>query len=359
MRILALVTEAFGGRGGIAQYNRDLIEALASGPAPAKVEVLPRLAPDPPGGLPERVRQHPAAFSRPLYALRGLLLAWRLRPDLVFCGHLYMAPLAAIAARLTRARLAVQLHGIEAWAVPPAAQRRAVESADLVLCVSRDTRRRVLAWSGLAPERVVVLPNTVGEAFTPGEAAPMRARLGLAGESVLLSVGRLDARERYKGHDKVIALLPRLIQARGPLVYVVVGDGADRPRLEALARDAGVAAHVRFLGQAPANDLPGLYRAADVFVLPSAGEGFGIVYLEAMACGTPAVGLAAGGALDALGDGDLGAAVEQEALGETILAALAAPRGERARHDLAQRTRDRFGGSAFRDLARAILKRAA
>ncbi|MFN3523678.1 MAG: glycosyltransferase [Phenylobacterium sp.] len=359
VRILALVTEAFGGRGGIAQYNRDLILALAAGPRAASAQILPRLAPDPPGSLPPGVVQHRPLFARAAYALKALWLVARTRPDVVFCGHLYMAPLAGVLAALARARLAVQLHGVETWTSPTPAQRRAVESADLVLCVSRDTRRHVLAWSNQPPERVVVLPNTVGEGYAPGDAAAARARLGLGQETVLLSVGRLDARERYKGHERVIRLLPELLREHGPMAYLIAGDGDDRPRLEALARDAGVAAHVRFLGQVEHADLPLLYRAADAFVLPSTGEGFGIVYLEAMACGTPAIGLAAGGAADALGDGDLGAAVADEDLAAAILRALVLSRGrapaDAARRDLAQRTRDRFGVAQFRGFAQALL----
>ena len=81
---------------------------------------------------------------------------------------------------------------------------------------SRATRApSVLGWAAIEPERVVVLPNTVGEAFTPGDdARPCVRRWGLAGKRVLLTVGRMDARERYKGQDRVIGALPRLV-ARG------------------------------------------------------------------------------------------------------------------------------------------------
>ena len=122
-----------------------------------------------------------------------------------------MAPLAALIARLKGAKLLMQAHGIEAWPRPSRLQRAAVEAADLVLCVSRYTRAAVLGWADLAPERVLVVPNTVGEAFTPGESSSLRKELGLEGKRVLLTVGRMDARERYKGHDRVIAALSTLV----------------------------------------------------------------------------------------------------------------------------------------------------
>jgi phosphatidylinositol alpha-1,6-mannosyltransferase len=356
--ILALVTEAFGGRGGIAQYNRDLIQALLPRAGGAPVEILPRLAPDA-AALPAGARQQRPVMSRWRYALRAFWTGLRRRPGVVLCGHLYMAPLARLVARLTGAPLVVQLHGVEIWNAPSAGHRRALEAAALVLCVSRDTRSRVISWCDVAPERVVVLPNTVGEAYAPADRSAARAAFDLADQPMILSVGRLDARERYKGHDRVIGLLAGLIPQRPGLVYVVAGDGDDRGRLERLGREAGVEANIRFLGQVPASALPDLYRAADVFVLPSTGEGFGIVYLEAMACGTPAVGLAVAGVVDALGDGDLGTAVTPERLGEAIASALASPLSEPDRHDLAQRTRDRFGRAAFESHARALLARVA
>ena len=102
---------------------------------------------------------------------------------MVFCGHLYMAPLAMRVARWHRAKLIVQMHGIEAWQRPSRLQQRAVEAADLILCVSRYTRARVIEWAAIAPERVRVLPNTVGEAFTPGDASALPSGVGAAGQA--------------------------------------------------------------------------------------------------------------------------------------------------------------------------------
>src|ERR1019366_6356785 len=111
--MLAIVTDAFGGRGGIAQYNRDFLEALAETGAVSSITVLPRQAPDvspPPGRIGQtRARRGGIAYS--VATLRTALF----RPvDLVFCGHLFMAPLAALIARLKDAKLIVQTHGVEA-----------------------------------------------------------------------------------------------------------------------------------------------------------------------------------------------------------------------------------------------------
>ena len=174
--MLALVTDAFGGRGGIAQYNRDFLGALAEAGAVSSITVLPRHAPDLPVP-PETIEQMPARPGRIAYSVAALRTALFRPVDVVFCGHLFMAPLAALIARLKGAKLIVQTHGIEAWPRPSRLQRAALEAADLVLCVSRHTRAAVLSWAAIAPERVLVVPNTVREAFTPGDGSTLRAAL--------------------------------------------------------------------------------------------------------------------------------------------------------------------------------------
>jgi phosphatidyl-myo-inositol dimannoside synthase len=252
-----------------------------------------------------------------------------------------MAPLAVLVARWHRARLIVQMHGIEAWSRPSLLQQRAVEAADLILCVSRYTRARVIEWAAIAPERVLVLPNTVGEAFTPGDGSALRETWGLQDKLVLLTVGRMVAREGYKGHDRVIALLPLLLAAGRDIVYVVVGEGDDRTRLQSLAAERGVADHVRFVGVLGQDVLVDAYRMADLFVMPSSGEGFGIAFLEAMACGTPALGFAAGGAVDALADGELGALAPEAEFVSVLARLLVTPKPDP--HALAAAVRHRFG----------------
>jgi phosphatidyl-myo-inositol dimannoside synthase len=344
--VVALMTDAFGGRGGIAQYNRDLLRALAKTNAISTITVLPRYAPDPPGAEAGIVQAAPRA-SRLVYAIGALLTAFRLRIDIVFCGHLYMAPLAWLISRLKGAKLIVQTHGVEAWSCPSRFRRAATEAADLVLCVSRYTRARVLDWAAIAPERVVVVPDTVGTSFAPGDGSPLRESLGLESKRVLLTVARMDSRERGKGHDRVIAAIPALVSRGYDIAYLIAGEGDDRARLEVLAREAGVAERIRFLGAVEARHLMECYRIADLFVMPSTQEGFGIAFLEAMASGTPALGLDLGGARDALAEGELGTAVsEGDDLAAAIARLLDAPKPDP--ETLSGAVRARFGREAFR-----------
>lgn len=342
--VLALVPDAYGGQGGIAQYNRDLFGALTDTGAVSSIMVMPRHAA---GNVltPARVRQAPPRRGRVSYAAAAIRQALFSQVDAVFCGHLFMAPLASLIARLKRAKLIVQMHGIEAWPRPGAPTRNAIEAADLVLCVSRYTRAQVLSWAAITPERAIVLPNTVGADFTPGDGQGLRAAWGLQGKRILLSVGRMSAEERYKGHDRVVAALPALLKDGLDIIYVVVGEGDDRARLQALAEETGVADRVRFVGVLDPATLVEAYRMADLFVMPSTGEGFGIAFLEAMACGTPALGLDVAGVRDALADGELGTLTSEAQLTEALARLLR--QGKPDARALSAAVARRFGRESF------------
>lgn len=349
--MLALVTDAFGGYGGIAQYNRDFLSAVAGSPLVKSTVVLPRLAPDAVTSTPDGLVQRPAVKARLAYALQALVLALRLKPTIIFNGHIYHTPLSALLARLVGARLVSQLHGTETWQPLPSRLRKALEKSDLVMTVSRHTRSQTLAQICIAPEKVVVVNNTVRASFGPGDREAARHRLGLGTEIAILTVARLDARHGYKGHDRVVRQLPRLLAKGYDTVYLIAGSGPDHDRLRVLAHSLDVEDRVRFLGKVDDVDLPELYRAADLFALPSTGEGFGIVFIEAMACGTPAIGLAVGGATDALADGELGACVSEEEFPDALEEAIR--NAHRRSAQLGQEVERRFGWANFARAAAA------
>jgi phosphatidylinositol alpha-1,6-mannosyltransferase len=296
-------------------------------------------------------------FNRFWYSLRSLWIGWRQGPfDVVFCGHVYMAPIAWAVARLTGARYWLQTHGTDVWESRPALRRRAIEAADLVTAVSRGTRHILLGWVELPPDRVRVIPDTVQDRFVPGPPPEaLRERLALGPGPILLAVGRLSASERYKGHEQVFGALPALRAEFPALVYAVAGGGDDRARLERRARELAGESAVRFLGFVPEEDLPDLYRLADLYVMPSTQEGFGIVYLEAAACGLRVVGGVGGGSADAVPDGRVGVLVDpsdQAALVAAVAGQLGRGRADPAAVEPYRRTH--FAAAACRLLARLV-----
>src|SRR5207253_6172614 len=149
--------------------------------------------------------------------------------------------------------------------------------------------------------------------------AALAARWGLDSARVLLTLGRIVAAERYKGFDEVIEVLPSL---PSDVVYLAAGSGSDLPRLVEKARALGVAERVVFTGHIDEREKTDVYNLADVYVMPSRGEGFGFVFLEALACGVPCIGSRHDGGREALRDGELGLLVDPSSLAEIRTAIL-------------------------------------
>ena len=190
-----------------------------------------------------------------------------------------------------------------------------LHQVDVFLPVSHYTAD-LLHERGVPPGRTHVVPNgTDPDCFRPHDDTSLRQRLGLADRSLLLTVGRLV---RRKGIDTVLRALPTIIQACPDVAYVIAGTGPDRARLEQLATRIGIRERVRFVGDIDHNRLPLYYSAADLFVMPARQdppdvEGFGLVFLEANACGTPVVGTCSGGIPDAVQDGETGLLIPPDA----------------------------------------------
>lgn len=334
LRIYALLTDAYGGIGGIAKVNRDLLASLNDMPEVQEVVALPRLVQREPETIPQKVYfDRRAARGKLSYVLRAMRFAIVSRwMNLVICGHINLLPLAWLTSHLKRVPLLLIVHGIEVWQPHRNPLVRALlPRVDAITAVSRYTIERLRAWSGVPEERFRLLPNCVDlNTFVPRSPNGLLARrYGLQGKKVLLTVGRLAGYDRYKGFDEVLEVMPRLVHEEPRIVYVIAGDGTDRGRLQAKAQALGVADHTVFTGFVSEEEKIDLYNLADVHVMPSRGEGFGIVHLEAMACGVPAIGSRLDGSRDALLDGRLGQLVDPrdpEQLVQAIRKAFAMPR---------------------------------
>ena len=208
-------------------------------------------------------------------------------------------------------------HGIEVWELLPGRRRNALRGATLVLAPSCATRDHLVSVQGVEAGRIRVLPWALDPDFETKAAAGPRSTLPaeFPRGRVILSVGRWLATERYKGMDTLILAMSHLLLRWPDLQLVIVGSGDDRGWLEHVARDSGVQRHVHFLTDIPYGQLSTCYEAAEIFALPSRGEGFGFVYLEAMAHGKPVIGGAHGGAPEVIQDGTTGYVVQH---GETL-----------------------------------------
>jgi glycosyltransferase involved in cell wall biosynthesis len=244
--------------------------------------------------------------------------AARRRAKLVLAAHPHLAPIVRSMNMLApRMKSIICTHGIEVWEPLSGMRRRSLRHATMVLAPSRATADYVISMQGVAAEKVRVLPWGLDPGFETRLFGIADARLpaDFPQGRVILTVGRWLATERYKGMDTLIQALPRLLLRWPDLQLVLAGTGDDREWLVNIARDSGVQRHVHFLREPTYGELSACYAAAELFALPSRGEGFGFVYLEAMARGKPVIGGAHGGAPEVIEDGVTGYLVQH---GDTV-----------------------------------------
>lgn len=279
-----------------------------------------------------------------------------------------------------RAPYLVVIYGIEVWRRLSGARSRALRNATVRLATSGFTLAEARA-ANRDFGQVEVLPLCLEERPPAGEVDG--ALLDRAGRDYLLIVGRMAATERYKGHELLLQALPRLpaamsaphpaaVGADGPdggggsvpqqrgagnarprlpadgnvrPRLVIAGDGDDRPRLEALAHTLGVAGQVLFTGFVSEATLAELYARAAVFVMPSRGEGFGLVYLEAMRASRPCVAARTSAAAEIIADGETGLLVDPldpDAIAGALGRLLASPELARSMGEAGRRRLERL-----------------
>jgi phosphatidyl-myo-inositol dimannoside synthase len=279
---------------------------------------------------------------------RALAHARRGRPDLVLVGHLVGAPAAVAARRALGIPFAVYLHALEI-AERPGLAALAGRHAAKMIAVSRYTAG-LARGVGVSEERIVIVPPGVEPAGAPGPADGRAPRI--------LTVARLQ--DRYKGFDVMVRAMP-LVRARVPdAEWVVVGDGRLRGEIARLAGVHGVADAIQLRGAVSDQERDELYEGCSVFAMPSrlpvgsAGEGFGIVYLEAATRGMPAVAGNVGGAVDAVVDGETGVLVDPTSH-LAVAGALAELLGDPARARAMGQAAARFAqGFAWPDIAARV-----
>ncbi|MFH7024920.1 MAG: glycosyltransferase [Heteroscytonema crispum UTEX LB 1556] len=246
-------------------------------------------------------------------------------PNLIISSHLNFTVVAYLLKHLKGIPYWTVAHGVDAWNITNPTLKTALSHADRILAVSNYTRDRLLKEQNLDPSKISILPNTFDASGFQITDKPkyLLDRYRLKPEQpVILTVARLASADGYKGYDKIIQALPEIRHQLPDVHYIIVGKGDDRPRIEQLIAQLSLQDCVTLAGFIPDNQLCDYYNLCDVFAMPSKGEGFGIVYLEALACGKPVLGGNQDGAIDALCEGELGVLVnpdDVEAIAQSLI----------------------------------------
>ncbi len=300
-RALVLLTDAYGGRGGIALYNRNMLQALCEYPTMERVLAIPRKIyyqlEEMPGNLDYRVH---AAGGKLHYMYAYLWTVFSCRHfDLIICAHIHLLPIAWLMGLIYRCPVIPFIYGVDAWT--PTSRNLVnylCHRLKSFISIRRLTARLFIEWTRMPNDHYYYLPNCIDESKYGIRARrdDLIERYQLKGKTVVLTAGRLDAGDDLnKGFDEILEVLPELKTRIPNLVYLVMGDGDDKKRLEAKAKDLGVADITIFTGYISEAEKADHYRLADVFAMPGSNPEFDrypyrFVFLEALACGVPVVG---------------------------------------------------------------------
>ncbi|WP_414513139.1 glycosyltransferase family 4 protein [Nostoc sp. PCC 9305] len=306
--------EIFAHEGGIQSYIKDIFRAYLGLSQDYKAEVFllrdsaDSLNPFEDENLKFYYFKNQSPYLGRLQMAAALLKCLlQSRPQQVFCGHINLAVLIQTLCQPLGIPYTVLTYGKEVWEPLKNQERRALTSAERIWTISRYSRDRACVANSLNPKMVQMMPCAIdADKFTPGSKQPeLVQKYGLTGAKVLMTVARLWSGDIYKGVDVTIRAIPQIAEVFPEVKYLVIGRGDDQPRLAQLAKDFGVSDRVVFAGFVATEELMEHYRLADAYIMPSQ-EGFGIVYLEAMACGVPVLSGDDDGSADPLQDGKLG-----------------------------------------------------
>jgi phosphatidyl-myo-inositol dimannoside synthase len=282
--------------GGIEQYNRAFLDALRkAGVAVSLIELKGR-------GL----------FPKVFFTLKILARQVTDRPDIILCAHINFSPVCHAVKKIFGTPYTVSLYGIDAINVRSASKLRAVSGAERVIVISEYTEACILKQLPGIKAKIYILPTAIDDAqfFIKDRPVHFVEKYHLEDCPVILTIARLNSAE-HKGYDRVMKALPLVLKEVPRAKYVLVGKGSD-VRVDELLKNPLIKEHVVLTGRAENDELIDYYNLADVFVMPSKFEGFGIVHKEALLCGRPVIASDEFGGREALLNDELGLSVSPD-----------------------------------------------
>lgn len=325
MSVLFLYLKAFSFTGGIEKFNRSFLKALhelsVDGFLDAEA-VSPYDSVSDEKYFP-RLRFKGFHGSKLLFLLNTIFAAWKY--DIIILGHINLAIIGYLIKRIKPSvKLVVVTHGIEVWKTHKGHKLKVLQQADTILSVSHYTKHRILAHNPtVIADKIKVFPNTIDPyfklpvVFDKPQYLMDRYQLDKS-TKVLLTVTRLSSSEQYKGYDNIIELMDEPLHNTGEVKYLICGkaDPDEKRRVEALIAKGKRKDAVRLLGFIKDSELIDHYLLADVFVMQSKKEGFGIVFIEALACGRKVIAGSKDGSAEALLHGELGKLIDPDSKAE-------------------------------------------
>ncbi len=282
--------------GGIKKYNKDFLEALEL--AGAEVFFIER--------------KIGSFWQKACFIFKVFLGEIKHRPDLIICTHINFLPLCLFLRKIFGTPYTVNLYGIDALDIKSGFRLKAVVEAEMVVIISGYIKNKILEQLPEIEEKIFYLPSAVdgGIFFIKESPEYLKERYNFGSDPIIVTIARLNPNE-FKGYYKVAEAMPYVLKEIPNAKYLVVGSGEDR-RLSSLFENPIIKNSVILAGPAGDGELADFYNLADVFVMPSKIEGFGIVFIEALACGRPVIASDGYGCREGLLNGELGLLVNPD-----------------------------------------------
>ena len=258
-------------------------------------------------------KQHKFAFSK-------AAIQHGIHSRIVILSHINLLSLGCVIKLISPdTKLVLFAHGIEVWEPLSFIRKWMIKKCDKVICVSQFTKNAIVATNKLPDKNLLVLNNCLDPYLplpvTEGKSKGLQHKYGLKhNDKVLITLTRLSSKELYKGYDHVLHCIKNLSILYPTIKYMIVGryDEEEKRRLEAIIKKEQINDHVIFTGYIQDEEIAAYYNLADIYVMPSKKEGFGIVFIEAMYYGLPVIAGNKDGSTDALLNGKLGLLVNPD-----------------------------------------------
>lgn len=316
-KILFLNLTAFSKTGGIEKFNKALLMALSEFERNHFLSIRSYSLFDKEANEQYFLKQNYKGFSGKKNQFIAKSIYKSKDFDLIILGHINLAIIGCfIKILFPRKKIILITHGIEVWKPLKGFKKLLLKKADLILAVSNFTRNKIIEVQKINEKKVRLFYNTIDpyfippSTFTKGEELRKKYDLS-ANDFILFTLTRLSSAEKYKGYDVVIQCLPELLKKIPQLKYIIGGkyDEKEKERIDNLVRNLHLENAVVLKGQLKDSEVKAYFQMSDLFIMPSKGEGFGIVFIEALVCGLPVIAGNLDGSVDAVQNGKLGTLV--------------------------------------------------
>ncbi|WPU91632.1 glycosyltransferase family 4 protein [Mucilaginibacter sabulilitoris] len=323
-KVILFTLQTFSTTGGIQKMTRTLGHSLYQIGLANNWHFELWSAYDKPGDLMDQYL--PAANFKGfnINKVRFALKAIGSKPDVILLSHINLAIIGLLIKLINpKCKIWVVAHGIEIWRPLTFIQKSLLRRCDKIICVSNYTRQQMISRHKITEDTCVVLNNAVDPfmklplTFEKTQHLLDRYRLN-HDHPVIFTLTRMAATEKYKGYEQVIKAISELKKQFPGIKYILSGkyDPLEDTRINSLITRYGLSEQVILTGFIEEAELTDHFLLADLFVLPSKKEGFGIVFIEALACGLPVICGNADGSVDAIRNGELGKAIDTDNLAE-------------------------------------------